>query len=171
MRNTRHGRVSSAAAVGRRRADRWDQMSWSQQPDPFAVNPIRRSLVLVVTSAVVFFGPLLFGGDNGAMAVIAGGWLGLVGLAIGIPVLLLSLGEAAYQRLIEHLRPSVDRLDLCPRLQNILVRHGYSAIAAIEATPDPVLLLLSNMEARDVREIRRAISLWRYREWQARGFP
>jgi hypothetical protein len=171
MRNTRHRTVSSAHALGRRRTERWDQMNWSQQPDPFAVNPIRRSFVLVVTSAIVFFGPLLFGGPNGAMAVIAGGWLGLVGLAIGIPVLLLSLGEAGYQRLMEHLRPSVYRLDLSPRLQNILVRHGYSAIDAIEATPDPVLLLLSNMEARDVRQVRRAISLWRYQEWQARGFP
>lgn len=171
MRNTRHGAVSSAAAFGRRRTDRWDYSNWSQQPDPFAVNPIRRSSLLVVTSAIVFVGPLLFGGPHGALAVIAGGWLGLVGLAIGIPVLLLSLGEAGYQRLIEQLRPSVYRLDLSPRLQNILVRHGYSAIDAIEATPDPVLLLLSNMEARDVREVRRAISLWRYQEWQAKGFP
>jgi hypothetical protein len=171
MRNIHSGRVSSTSALGHRRADRWTYAQWSPQPDPFAVNPIRRSAILVVTSALVFFGPLLFGGPNGAMAIIAGGWLGLVGLAIGIPVLLLSLGEAGYQRLIETIRPSVYRLNLSPRLQNILVRHGYSAIDAIEATPDPVLLLLSNMEVRDVREVRRAISLWRYQEWQAKGFP
>lgn len=171
MRNTPRGSVSSVSALGRRRAERWETTNWSQQPDPFAVNPIRRSAILVVASAIVFFGPLMFGGPNGALAVIAGGWLGLVGLAIGIPVLLLSLGEAGYQLLIEEMRPSVHRLDLSPRLQNILVRHGYSAISTIEATPDPVLLLLSNMEVRDVRTVRRAISLWRYQEWQAKGFP
>jgi hypothetical protein len=105
------------------------------------------------------------------MTIIAGGWLGLIGLALGIPVLILSVAEELYRRLIERLRPSVHRLDLSPRIRHILTRHGYDAIAAVEQTPDAVLLLLSNMEQRDVRELRRAISLWRYREWQERGFP
>jgi hypothetical protein len=62
-------------------------------------------------------------------------------------------------------------LEVSPRIRHILTRHGYDAIAVVEAAPDAALLLLSNMEARDVRELRRAISLWRYREWQERGFP
>ena len=169
MRSIRYG--VSPTPYGRARGDRWDQTSWSHQPDPFAVNPIRRSAVLVVASALVFFVPLQIGGPNGAMTIIAGGWLGLIGLALGIPVLLLSLGEELYRRLIEALRPSVSRLDLSPRIRHILNRHGYDAIVVIEETPDAALLLLSNMEARDVRELRRAISLWRYREWQERGFP
>lgn len=169
MRSLRHG--MGTAAHPRSRPNRWEHVSWSQQPDPFAENPIRRSTVLVVASGAVFFGPLVVGGPGGALTIIAGGWIGLIGLALGIPVLLLSLGEELYRRVVERVRPSVDQLDLSPRVRHILTRHGYEAIAAVEQTPDGVLLLLSNMEARDVRELRRAISLWRYREWQERGFP
>ena len=171
MRGHRHGSLTRSSALGRGRPDRWSYSSWSRQPDPFAVNPIRRSALLVVASALAFFGPLLIGGPNGAMTIIAGGWLGLVGMALGIPVLLLSLGEELYGRLIERLHPSVERLAVSPRIRHILARHGYQAIATVEQTPDAVLLLLSNMDQRDIRELRRAISLWRYREWQERGFP
>ena len=168
MRHLRHGSRSPSFSGYR---SRWEYQSWSQQPDPFAVNPIRRSALLIVASGLVFFGPLLIGGPDGAMTIIAGGWLGLVGLALGIPVFLLSVGEELYGRLIERLRPSVDRLDLSPRIRHILTRHGYEAITLIEQTPDSTLLLLSNMEQRDVRELRRSISLWRYRQWQEQGFP
>jgi hypothetical protein len=37
--------------------------------------------------------------------------------------------------------------------------------------PDAMLLLLSNMDARGVHEIRRAIAVWKYRRWQEKGFP
>lgn len=171
MRGPRHGSLARTSTLGCSRPDRWNYSNWSRTPDPFAVNPIRRSALLVAASALAFFGPLLLGGPNGAMTIIAGGWLGLVGMALGIPVLLLSLGEELYGRVIERLRPSVERLDVSPRVQHILVRHGYQAIATVEQTPDAVLLLLSNMEQRDVGELRRAISLWHYREWQERGFP
>ena len=46
-----------------------------------------------------------------------------------------------------------------------------STATKVEATPDSSLMLLSNMDARAVREIRRAISIWRYQRWQERGFP
>lgn len=171
MRVPRHGSPSRFSASGRYRADRWEHATWSHQPDPFAVNPIRRSAILVVASGLAFFGPLAIGGPNGAMTIIAGGWLGLIGLALGLPVFLLSLGEEIYRRVVEEMRPSVNRLDLAPRVQHILARHGFDAIATVEQTPDAVLLMLSNIEQRDVRDLRRAISLWRYREWQERGFP
>ena len=171
MRVERPGTFQRTPFTPRPRGDRWDSTAWSQQPDPFAVNPIRRSAILVAASALAFFGPLLIGGASGALTIIAGGWLGLIGLALGVPVLLLSVGEELYRRLVEELRPSVERLDLSPRVRHILQRHGYAAIAEIEATPDAVLLLLSNMEARDIRELRRAISLWQYRTWQEQGFP
>jgi hypothetical protein len=32
-------------------------------------------------------------------------------------------------------------------------------------------MLLSNMDHRGLREIRRAITLWKYRRWQEQGFP
>ena len=43
-------------------------------------------------------------------------------------------------------------------------------IASVEQTPDTTMLLLSNMDQRALHEIRRGISLWRYRRWQERGF-
>jgi hypothetical protein len=139
--------------------------------DPFAVDPIRRSVILVAASAVAFFGPLVAGGPGGATAMVAGGWLGMIGLAIGLPVLALSVIETGWERLRRRLQPSIDQLDLSPRLVHILRRHGYDAIAAVERTPDPALLLLANMDARGLREVRRAIALWRYQRWQEAGFP
>lgn len=103
--------------------------------------------------------------------MIAGGWLGAMGLAIGLPVLALSLAEAGWRRLCRRLRPSVEHLDLPPRLIHVLRRHGYDSISLIERTPDPALLLLSNLDPRGLHEIRRAIALWHYRRWQERGFP
>jgi len=31
-------------------------------------------------------------------------------------------------------------------------------------------MLFSNMDARDVQQVRRAIWLWKYARWQAQGF-
>ena len=58
-----------------------------------------------------------------------------------------------------------------PRAANLLRRHGFETIAQVERTPDSTLALLSNMDASAIREIRRAVSIWRYQRWQARGFP
>ncbi len=139
--------------------------------DPFAVNPIRRSAGLVAVSTAAFFGPLLVGGQTAATVMLAGGWLGLIGLAVGVPVLGLSLAEAGWRRLVRRLRPPIDGLDLPPRLIHLLRRHGYDSIDLVERTPDAALLLLSNMDPRGVREVRRAVALWRYRRWQEQGFP
>ena len=149
----------------------WARPGVPDHADPFAVNPIRRSAGLVAGSAAALFGPLLVGGPEGATAMVAGGWLGLIGLAIGIPILAMSLIEAGWDRLRRRLHPSVDQLDVAPRLIHPLRRHGYESIALVERTPDPALLLLSNMDPRGLQEIRRAIALWRYRCWQERGFP
>ena len=153
-----------------------DSAAWvgsvnGQQPDPFAVNPIRRSAVLVAAGAACLFGPLMFAGPDAGAAVILGGWLGLFGLAVGIPVLALSLIEEGWRRVLRRLRPTVDQLDLPPRLVHALHRHGYHAIAAVERATDEELLLLANVDRRNVRDVRRAISLWRYRRWQEQGFP
>jgi hypothetical protein len=142
-----------------------------QHPDPFAVNPIRRSAGLVAVSAAAFFGPLMMGGAAAETALLAGGWLGMMGIAFGVPVLMLSLIEEGWRQLRFRLDPSVDRLDLSPRLVHVLRRHGYESISQVERAPDGVLLLLSNMDRRGLREVRRAISLYRYRRWQEQGFP
>lgn len=149
----------------------WGGAARTAHPDPFAINPIRRSLTLVVVSGAAFFGPLAAGGEVGATALLVGGWLGLLGLAIGLPVLGLSLIEWGWEALDRSLRPRVDVLPISDRLVHVLRRHGYHSIVAVERVPDAALLLLSNMTVRDVREIRRAVSLWHYRRWQEQGFP
>lgn len=145
--------------------------SGSDHADPFAVNPIRRSFGLVVVSAAMLLGPFAIGGEPGITSMIAGGWMGMIGLAIGVPVLALSLLEYGWERLRRSFDPGIDDLDISPRLINILHRHGYDSISVVEATPDAALLLLSNMDLRGLREVRRAIAQWRYLRWQAAGFP
>lgn len=149
----------------------WIGPAGAQHPDPFAVNPIRRSAALVATSAAVLFGPALIGGPDAATTMLLGGCFGIVGLAIGVPVLAISLIEAGWDRLRWRWHPPIEQLGLSPRLAHILRRHGYDSIALVEASPDAALLLLANMDARGLREVRRAVSLWRYRRWQERGFP
>ena len=139
--------------------------------DPFAVNPIRRSFAVVVTSALIVFGPLLIGGAVATTVLLAVGWLAATGLVMGTPILIWSLAEEGWRLLDRRLRPSVDLLDLSPRVAHILLRHGYESIEAVDRVPDATLLLLSNMDNRGLREVRRAISLWKYRRWQEQGFP
>ncbi|MDP9368343.1 MAG: hypothetical protein M3Q03_08720 [Chloroflexota bacterium] len=139
--------------------------------DPFAVNPIRRSFAVVATSALLVFGPLLIGGAFATTVLLAVGWLAATGLVMGTPILIWSLVEEGWRLIHRRLHPSVDLLDLSPRVAHILLRHGYESIEAVDRAPDATLLLLSNMDSRGLREVRRAISLWKYRRWQEQGFP
>jgi hypothetical protein len=143
----------------------------SSLPDPFAVNPIRRSLLLIGICLLVILGPIPLGAQAVATMMLTVGWLAMSGLAIGTPILLCSLVAEGYRHLRGRLRPAVTQLDLSPRIANILHRHGYDAIAEIDHAPDEELLLLSNMDKRALRELRRAITLWKYRRWQESGFP
>ncbi|MEA2512192.1 MAG: hypothetical protein QOJ59_1679 [Thermomicrobiales bacterium] len=139
--------------------------------DPFAVNPIRRSASLVVACAAIVFLPWLFSDEFATTVMLSIGWLAMTGLVIGFPVLLLSLGEEAVRTVRRRLCPTVDQLEITPRVAHILLRHGYEAIDEVDRAPDAALLLLSNMDTRGLREIRRAIALWKYRRWQEQGFP
>jgi hypothetical protein len=139
--------------------------------DPFAVNPIRRSSALVGGCAAIVILPWAFGEALATTVMLSVGWLAMTGLVIGLPVLVLSLAEAGIRALRRRLRPTVDQLDITPRVAHILFRHGYEAIDEVDRAPDAALLLLSNMDQRGVREIRRAITLWKYRRWQEQGFP
>ncbi len=139
--------------------------------DPFAINPIRRSFAVVTVSALVVFGPLLVGGTFATTVLLSVGWLAVTGLVMGTPILIWSLVEEGWRLIDRRLRPSVDLLDLSPRVAHILLRHGFESIEAVDRAPDATLLLLSNMDSRGLREVRRAISLWKYRRWQEQGFP
>jgi len=99
------------------------------------------------------------------------GWLAAAGLAIGLPVFLWSVGEWSAIAIRRRLRPTVDQLDISPRVAHILARFGYHEIDLVDQVSDAELMLLSNMDTRAVREIRRAIAIWKYRRWQERGFP
>lgn len=140
--------------------------------DPFMVNPLRRSAIaIVVSAAIVFVPPLVVSDDHAALVLISVGWLALAVLVLSLPVLLIALAEAAYHALSRRLHPSVDELELSPRVRNLLRRHDFQSIASLDRTSDASLLLLSNVDAGAVREVRRAISLWKYRRWQEAGFP
>ncbi len=139
--------------------------------DPFTVDPIRRSFGLVVVCSAAVVGPWLAGPAAGELAMITVGWLALTGLILGIPVLILSLVEEAVRLIRRRLEPGIDQLDLSPRVAHILERFGYETIVSVERAPDPELLLLSNMDARGLQEVRRAVTLRNYRRWQERGFP
>jgi hypothetical protein len=143
----------------------------SSLPDPFAINPIRRSLLLVAVCCLVIVGPLPLGAQAVATVMLTVGWLAMSGLAIGMPILLLSLIAEGYRQLRRRLRPTLTQLDLSPRVAHILHRHGYEAIAEIDCAPDAELLLLSNMDKRGLHELRRAITLRTYPRRQESRFP
>jgi hypothetical protein len=145
--------------------------SSSTLADPFAVNPIRRSSTLVVVCAATIFIPWLISEELATTVMLSVGWLAMTGIVIGVPVLILSLIEELVSVARRRLRPPVQQLDISPRVAHVLLRHGYDSIDMVDRAPDAALLLLSNMDVRGVREIRRAISVWKYRRWQDRGFP
>lgn len=140
-------------------------------PDPFAVNPIRRSAVLVSACAAVIVVPWTIDEDLLTSVMLSVGWLAVTGLVMGIPILIWSLAEAGVAAARARLRPPIEELDISPRVLHVLQRHGFETIESVEAAPDAMLLLLSNMDARGVQEVRRAVALWRYRRWQEQGFP
>ena len=140
--------------------------------DPFAVNPIRRSAgAIAVAGFILFGGPALLGPGLGSMLLFTLGWLAATALVFSIPVLIVSTAVELWSIVRRRLHPSIDELDLSPRLRHLLQRHGYSSIDEVDRAPDGALLLLTNFDARALHEVRRAVSLWKYRRWQDAGFP
>lgn len=139
--------------------------------DPFQRNPIRRSAATVVGCALVVVGPFLIDGAAAQAVMLSVGWIALAGLIFATPVLVWCVIEWTARAIRRRFSPGVDQLRLSPRLLHILQRHGFDTIADIERASDVTLLLLSNSTARDVHELRRAVSLWKYRRWQEKGFP
>jgi hypothetical protein len=139
--------------------------------DPFAVNPIRRSFALCVACIAALVVPWLISDAAMTAAMLSITWLAITGLVFGVPVLVWSLFAAGIKLAKAQMLPSVDELDLTPRVKHLLQRYGYDTIDELESETDAALLMLSNLDQRGVREIRRAIALWRYRRWQDQGFP
>lgn len=139
--------------------------------DPFAEDPIRRSFALVAFCAFVLLGPFLVSESLGTLVMLSVGWIAAAGFVLGVPVLLWSVGEYLALEVRRRVYPPVDQLDISPRVAHILHRFGYHEIDHVDRASDYELLHLSNMDARALRELRRAIALWKYRRWQERGFP
>ena len=139
--------------------------------DPFGVNPIRRSAVAIVVSGFLLFGSSgVFGSGVGTTLLYTCGWLAATVLIFAMPVLVVSVAGELWTVLWRRMHPSIGELDLSPRVLHLLERHGYTVIDEVDRAPDGALLLLSNFDARTLREVRRAISLWKYRRWQDAGF-
>lgn len=140
--------------------------------DLFAVNPLRRSAWIAgVCWALLLVPGYLMHGELRMLILISTSWLAATGVIMVTPIFLWCVVEEAWRGLRRRITPPIEQLDLSPRAYNLLRRHGFESIASVDAAPDTSLLLLSNMDARALREIRRAIHLWRYRRWQERGFP
>ncbi len=140
--------------------------------DIFAVNPLRRSAWIVGICWALILGPAwLLHGEAQALMLIAFGWLAMTGIIMVTPILIWCLVEEAVTLVRRRTNPPIELLDLSPRAANLLRRHGFESIAQVDAASDATLALLSNMDARAIREIRRAVSIWRYKRWQERGFP
>ena len=148
------------------------QGAGASDTDLFAVNPLRRSFTISAFCWSVILVPVfLLEGELQASILIAGGWLAAAGIVFVTPIFFWSLAEACWQRVRWRISPTIEDLDLSPRAYNLLRRHGFETISSVDLTPDVSLMLLSNMDAGALHEIRRAINLWKYRRWQDAGFP
>lgn len=146
--------------------------SGSDSSDLFAVNPLRRSATIVAVCLAMLVGPAyLLEGEARSLFLIGGGWLAATGIIMCSPIVIWCLIEEAWRFIHRRVTPPIEDLDISPRAYNLLRRHGFESIQAVDQTADASLALLSNMDARAIREIRRAISIWKYRRWQERGFP
>lgn len=144
----------------------------TSESDIFAVNPLKRSAIIAGGCwSMVLIPILFFKGDLQATALIAGGWLAAAGIVFVTPIFFWSLAEAGWERIRWRVSPTIEDLELSPRAYNLLRRHGFETITSVDLTPDVSLMLLSNMDARALHEIRRSISIWKYLRWQEKGFP
>jgi hypothetical protein len=140
--------------------------------DIFAVNPLRRSAWIVAVSWAMLLVPVfVLHGELRSLVLVGTGWIAATGIIMVTPILIWCLVEEAVKAIRRRITPPIEALNLSPRAFNLLRRHGFETIDEVDAAPDSSLLLLSNMDARALREIRRAINLWRYQRWQERGFP
>lgn len=146
-------------------------MARASANDPFAVDPIRRSGLIVLISTIALVGPFFISQEFGAGMMISVGWLAVTGIIFCGPILIWSLIEELVRTIDHRMHPPIEELQLPLRVIHNLQRHGYFTIRDVDRESDTSLLLLSNMESRDVRSIRRAINLWKYARWQEQGFP
>jgi hypothetical protein len=140
--------------------------------DLFAVNPVRRSAIISFGSWALLVVPAVFlRGDLQALLLIGFGWMAAAGVVFVTPIFFWSIAEVIWRSYRRRKHPGIDELDISQRVFNLLNRHGFETIEHVDRTPDSSLLLLSNVDARTLHSIRRAVNIWKYQRWQDRGFP
>ena len=121
----------------------------TQPWDPFAVNPVRRSLATFIFCSAAFIGPMaVFPPNLEAMAMVLFGWLAAIGMVLSFPILLMSLAELGWKHLARRLYPSVDLLDVSPRVRNLLNRYGFRTIDSVDRCSDDGFLMLTNFDPK-----------------------
>ncbi len=144
----------------------------NQPWDPFAINPVRRSLASFIVCAAVFIVPMaLFPQNLEALTMVLFGWLAAIGMVMCFPIFLISVVELGWTHLSRRMYPSVDLLDVSPRVSNLLNRYGFRTIDSVDRCSDDGFLMLTNFDPKALHELRRAVSIWKYRRWQDAGFP
>ena len=140
----------------------------------FAVNPIRRASGLAVACLLVIAAVVLLlqggSGRGNALLLIVAALAGAM-LLIATMLLLWSVLAEVHRRYRRRTSADLAELRLSVRTENILRRAGYETVADIDGLDDDQLLGLPRMEDHDIRQIRRALSLWTYKRWQDAGFP
>lgn len=139
--------------------------------DPFATDPVRRSATVVAICLAIILSAILTNDEIGTAILLSFGWVAAIGLVFCVPILIWSAIEEGIAIIRRRLHPRLDVLDLTPRVLHILHRHGFETIVSVDRTSDSQMMMLANIDERDLQQIRRAISLWKYARWQEKGFP
>ncbi|MGC4108140.1 MAG: hypothetical protein QM753_17590 [Thermomicrobiales bacterium] len=139
--------------------------------DPFSIDPVRRSATVVTVCIAIILAASITGDEVGTAILLSVGWVAAIGLVFCVPILIWSSIEEGIAIVRRRIHPPVEDLDLTPRVLHILRRHGFETIVAVDRASDVHLATLSNLDTRDLHQIRRAISLWKYARWQEKGFP
>ncbi|MGB3329620.1 MAG: hypothetical protein WBA46_11745 [Thermomicrobiales bacterium] len=139
--------------------------------DPFATDPVRRSAIVVAVCIAILLSAVVSNDELGTAILLSIGWVAGIALIFCVPILIWSAIEEVVAITRRRLHPPLEVLDLTPRVLHILHRHGFETIVSVDRVSDPHLMTLANIDMRDVQQIRRAISLWKYARWQEKGFP
>ena len=171
--NSRSATMSGPAPNARAVYHATQRSAYGSSPDDlFAVNPVRRSAAISFSSWALLIVPAAFlRGDLQALLLIGFGWMAAAGVVFVTPIFFWSVAEVGWRAYRRKKHPGIDQLEVSQRVYNLLVRHGFETIEHVDRTPDSSLILLSNMDARTLHNIRRAINIWKYQRWQDRGFP
>lgn len=166
--------MGTSSAMLTRRATYAATIPISATSDPFATNPVRKALWLILAgtpAAILTFVPHLLDWllrMNAVVAGIVGVFMALsiatwAGLVFGVIILVIcaieGCCELVHWLLTRHLTP-VDRLAVSERVSAMLHRRGYHTAEQLRTVPEAELRSHPNFDDRLLREVARALYLW-----------